>query len=108
MERKKDTGKIWFRKKGRGSLRHEGKIIKPNQKFLAYPGNIPASFRDVVVPVDKDAEKYEQPKVESTEYKLESRGSGWFDIVNATTGKCMNEKALKRDAALKKISELTG
>lgn len=103
-----DTGKVWFRKLGRGSLRHGGKIIKPNQRFLAYPGDIPPSFMDVVVPADGGTHKPLRSKIGPIEYKLEPRGGGWFDIINAKTGKCMNEKALKRPDALKLIGELTG
>ena len=104
----KDTGKVWFVKTGRGSFRFRGKIIKPNQKFLAYPGDIPPSFMDVVIPLDKKAAKLVRPKVGPVEYKLEPRGGNWFNIVNAKTGKRMNEKGLRRVEALKLVEKLAG
>jgi len=105
---RKDTGKIWFRKIGRGSFRFKGQIIKPNQKFQAYPGDIPPGFTDVVVPADKHSTEPIRPRVKPVEYKLKPRGGNWFDIENAKTGKCMNEKGLRRVDALKLIEKLVG
>jgi len=105
---KKDTGKIRYRKLGRGSLRFRGQIIKPNQVFEAYPGDIPPSFTDVIIPVDKDSGKPVRSKIKPAEYKLEPRGGNWFNIVNAKTGKRMNENALRRPDALKLIEKLAG
>ena len=102
-------GEVWFRKIGGGTLRHKGRIIKQNQKFKAYPEDLPSSFMDVIIPLDKVTDKPLDLKVESTEFKLNSRGGGgWFDVLNAKTGKRMNEKALKRPDALMLIKELAG
>ena len=111
MERtnKKEEKLIEWIKDGGGSFRlGNGKIIKPNQKFFAYPSQIPANFRDVVTPLEEvpDLEK-EEVTVEEPEYSLSSRGGGWFDIVDSNE-KVMNEKALKREDALKFIEDLVG
>lgn len=104
-----NTGMVRYRKLGGGSLRFRGRIIKPNQVFEAYPGDIPPAFSDVIVPVDKDSGKPVRSKIKPAEYKLKARDSGgWFDIVNAKTGKRMNDKALKRSDALKLIEKLAG
>ena len=104
-----NTGKIRYRKLGRGSLRFRGQIIKPNQVFEAHPWDIPPAFSDVVVPIDKVSGAPVRSKIKPVEYKLKARASGgWFDIVNAKTGKQMNEKALKRSDALKLVDKLVG
>lgn len=106
---KKDTGLVRYRKLGGGSLRFRGRIIKPNQVFEAHPGDLPPAFSDVIVPVDKNSGQPVRSKIKPAEYKLEARDSGgWFDIVNAKTGKRMNEKALKRSDALKLVAKLVG
>jgi len=99
-------GKVQFRKEGRGSLRFGGKIIKPGQTFWAYPQDMPEVFRDTVVPVSPVTLE-EDIKVTAPVFSLQSRGGGWFDIIDGL-GKVVNEKALKRDAALKLIQELAG
>jgi len=105
MERTKgkENDKERFRKIGGGSLRIGGKIIKPNQVFLAYPHEISEAFRDVVTPLDSNTfVKEEEKKVDSKkhEYILKARGvGGWYDVIDSN-GKVKNEKALKREAAL--------
>jgi len=63
--------KIRFRKMGGGSLRYNGKIIKPREVFEAYPDEIPSVFMDVIVPLDELKDEPFKPKVEQTEYKVE-------------------------------------
>jgi len=98
-----------FVKEGTGSLRFQGKIIKPGQRFLADPALLPKAFMDVIRPVGKlnGVASPSPENVEKAEYILKSRGGGgWFDVVHATTGKVINEKALKRQAALELIESL--
>lgn len=115
MERKRQAvdndGKIRFKKLGGGSLRFGGRIIKPNEVFRAYPDDIPKGFRDIVVPLDKvPLSKEEEPiDVVKVDYELRARGAGgWYDIFNKITDKKVNDRALKRDAAEKLLTELEG
>jgi len=110
MERNK---KVKFKKIGGGSLRFQGKIIKPNQEFWADPIDIPETFRDIVIPVDplgleKKKETVEEVKEgeSSVVYSLKHRGGGWFDVINSETGKVINEKALPKGEAEKLIESL--
>jgi len=109
-----------FKKIGGGSLRLNGKIIKPNEVFTAKKEEIPASLRNVIVPlgttwsnIDSDGfqgvnEVKKFPEEEKKEieqavpkYLVVPRGNSnsWFDVVNAQTGKPINEKALRKDVA---------
>lgn len=109
MERTKgDEGKIKYKKVGGGSHRMGNRIIKPGQIFMAHPDEIAKTFKDVLVPVDSLPDE-EVQKVESveTKYILKRRGTGggWYDVVDKQD-KVLNEKALKRDAALQLIKDL--
>ncbi len=105
---------IKWKKVGGGSLRFDGRIIKPGQIFEASAAAIPAGFRDVVIPLESipgDTSSPKPPKIDAkpieVEYKLKSRGSGgWFDVVDKN-GKTLNEKALKKDIAEKLIKDLS-
>lgn len=99
---------IWFKKIGGGSLRlrisGKPQIIPPGQKFKARPSEIPASFKDVVLPLEQiptaetqkvvqagktpvfTKEKYEPKEGETFEQDM-------FNIVNST-GKVLNQKPL--------------
>jgi hypothetical protein len=111
MERTKKTedGKIKWVKQGGGSFRMtSGKIIKPGQTFFAHPNDIPEGFRDTIVPLDKlPPETSDTIDVVKTEYKVQQRGESnlWYDVVDGE-GKVINEKALKRTAALELIKAL--
>ncbi len=121
MERTKmpDDGMIWWRKTGGGSLRFNGKIIKPNEKFRARPDQIPKGFRDVIIPLEAlDATTGTAPVIEAvkSEYEVRPRGKSksLFDVVypvgkddeGETIWKAMNEKPLPRALADKLKSEL--
>jgi len=96
-----------FVKEGTGSLRFQGKIIKPGQRFLADPALLPKAFMDVIRPVGKLNGVTSPENVEKAEYTLRSRdGGGWFDVVHADTGKVINERALRHQAALELIESL--
>jgi hypothetical protein len=104
--------KILYRKIGGGSLRIrlDGKrqIIKPWQKFLAFPEEIPAAFKDVIVPQEDVAEflkpEKQIPKIEITS---ETRKKGFFHIVDKE-GKKLNEKALMEEEANQFLKDLNG
>jgi len=118
MERTKTTDntaseKIRWKKLGGGSLRLliDGKrrIIKPNEKFMATPDEVPQAFRDVVVPLDTIPGTPPTPVITmgvQTVYVAKPRGkSGDWDVVDPN-GKVLNEKALKKEIAVKLIEDL--
>jgi len=109
-----------FKKIGGGSLRLNGKIIKPNEVFTAKKEEIPASLRNVIIPLGttwsnldgdgfqgvnevKKLPEEEKKEIEQAvpKYLVVPRGNSnsWFDVVNAQTGKPINEKALRKDVA---------
>jgi len=100
-----------FLKEGGGSLRLNGRIIKPGQVFSADPNEIPVAFRDTLVPQDAgflwgNQEEKILPKVEPPVYTLKPGArAGWFDIVDVN-GKKLTEKALKKEDALSLLVDL--
>jgi hypothetical protein len=121
MQRKKkdERKKITFRKIGGGSFRTaDGRIIKPNQTFKAYPDDIPDGFKDVVKALEPlpeespietvsnfELEEAEQPSEKATpegdEWEIEPREDeedAW-NVVSTTSRKPMNERPLSRDEA---------
>ena len=104
-------GRIWYVKKGGGSLQMFGKIIKPNERFKAFPRDIPENFKDIIVPLEKYDEAQEksikQPaKLVNPIYKSKLReGTDLYDVVDSK-GKVLNDKALPKDVADKLISDL--
>ena len=109
MERTKkvNPGVIRWVKQGGGSLRLNGRIIKPGQRFNARLDEIPEAFRDVCVPLDKlPVEPEDNLAAVPAEYKLKQRGAtNWYDVVNSK-GKVLNEKAMHRTDALELIKVL--
>jgi hypothetical protein len=97
---------IRWRKVGGGTFRMaNGKIIKPNQTFWAEINNIPEGFRDTIVPLSELPE--EKPlEIADNEYKLDSRGAGWYNITDSQ-GKVLNENALREDEAKEMLESLT-
>jgi len=114
MERTKNNtvepNVITWKKVGGGSLRLKGKIIKPGQLFEATPDEIPALFKNLVVPMGELPKAADVPsiKVTKTEYKMVPRGKSntWFDIVGPNE-KVINEKALTKEAAANFIKTLS-
>ena len=86
--------KIWWIKKGGGSFRMGNRVIKQNQKFQAYPHEIPQGFRDIVLPLEEIDETEDIPKASPLAYTAKKRGtSNWYDVEDGQ-GKKVNEKAL--------------
>jgi hypothetical protein len=100
--------KIKWLKKGGGSFRMaDGKIIKPNQTFMAAPEEIPVGFRDVVVPLEEIPEAKEPKILVGSAYKVEKRqNSSWYDVVNSVSDKPINDKALRLEDAKALLKEL--
>lgn len=96
-------GKVWFRKVGRGSLRKIPgcqPIIKPGEKFLAYPDQIPVSFRNSVARVDQQKASFEKD-IQSVDmvYRVKKLQNGLYNVVNKKAKK-MNPKPLSREEAI--------
>jgi hypothetical protein len=109
--------KITFRKIGGGTFRlANGKIVKPNETFQAFPEDIPAGFKDVVKALEPlpdeepietvsnfELEKAEQPEEkespEGDDFELENREDGKWNVVKTTTGKPINESPLEKEEA---------
>ena len=106
MGRDKETK---WRKIGKGSLRYiRGRIIKPNEVFFAREDEIPKPFRKFVVAVEDVPEEYSSPVQSSGKdlFRAQKRpGTGWWDIINITTGKKVNEKGLRQDRAEALVKE---
>lgn len=101
-------GLMHFKKVGGGSLRHKGRIIKPNETFWAYKEDFPKTFlRNLVVLEDspKPTPVRRRRVKEEPTYKLESRGNNWYDIVDSE-GKKVNEKALHLEEAKEYLASL--
>jgi len=106
MERTKKVDKVKFQKIGGGSFRlKNGRIIKPNQIFKAYPSEIPKAFTDLIKPLEDIKE--EPVEIIDTVYTLNSRSVGWWDVVDID-GKIMNENALRKEAAEELLNNLLG
>lgn len=111
MKEKKDKKLRWL-KNGGGTFRAiidgQRRIIKPNEKFSAYEHEIPASFRDSIVCLDKipspDTERLKSEPVRK-EYTLQAKGVGWYNIIDSE-GKVLNEKALRQQEAKEMLESL--
>ena len=119
-----ESKEIRWRKIGGGSLRYiRGKIIKPNEVFIAKPEEIPRIFRKQVVAlediqealdIDADiapvkpfvARRKESSEMEDGAYETKARSRGWWNVVNKASGKVINEKGLREDAAKELVAEL--
>lgn len=106
-------GQVKWVKRGGGSFRlANGKIIKPNQVFMAGPEEIPASFRDVVVPVNEAELKAVEQGVPSgskvIKFELRKTPADTYNVVNNKTEKAMNSFPLEKVEADKLLQELNG
>ena len=101
-------GSIMWKKVGGGSLRLNGKIIKPGQVFSATPEQIPVAFKDLIMPLEQVRLK-DEPVIVPAKlvYELKPRGKSksLFDVVDKN-GKVLNEKALTKEVAQNLIDDL--
>ena len=119
MERtkQKDPNVIEWKKTGGGSIRFivngRERMIKPGERFFAREDEIPAGFRDIIIPVDPVARVKKLEEADAVAevtakpvYELKHRGGGWWDVVDAD-GKVQNEKALKKEEAADLLETLS-
>lgn len=99
-ENKPVDQRIRWKKMGGGSLRIRiggvGRIIKPNEVFLAKESEIPAAFRDNVIALEalpKEVDVIEAKAVKPV-FQVVPRGKSktMFDVVDSQ-GKLMNDKS---------------
>ena len=101
---------LW--KNNGGTFRLNKKIIKPGEKFRAYPYEISKAFRDVIIalePIIEVGNKEQEiiTNVPRVTYTLQpnAKEKGFFDIYN-TKGKKMNEKPLEEEIAKQLVKDL--
>jgi len=101
-------GRILWKNNG-GTLRlRKNKIIKPGEKFKAYPHEIPKAFRDVIIALEPVTDfKEVEMNIPSITYTLKpsDENEGFFDIYNSQNKK-MNELPLEEEVAKQLIKDL--
>lgn len=102
---------VRYRKIGGGSLRIDGRIIKPNQTFSIDPDRIPKAFLSTLVCLEPDrlSEVLEIPvkKVDTTFYEIrEKTAKGWFGVYRRSDGKELTTKTLKEADAIAMVETL--
>jgi hypothetical protein len=101
-------GKIkWVNKGGTFRMIIDGrrKIIKPNEKFMARPDQIPETFRDVLKP-EQPLPGEPELQIADAGYRVRRRGnSELFDIIDGRK-KVVNQKALTEEEAKALLEKL--
>lgn len=100
------TDKVRWKKIGGGSLRLGNRIIKPGEIFYASESELPKTFMDTLVCLDKeDLQKIKDgtkqaSKISEVLYRLENDATfkGLWNVVNEE-GKAINEKPLEKAIA---------
>jgi len=98
--------KLWYRKLGGGSLRFQGRIIKPNERFQACPEDIPEAFKDLLQCIDTPViqKAAELPKhvynVKEVIFELLEKEPGKWFVINAASKKALNEVPLTYESAI--------
>lgn len=96
---------IRWKKIGNGSFMFNNRYIKPGQVFKATVEEIPAAFRDLIVPVDKLPEDpFTKPKKVSN-YTLMQTEEGLWNIVDKQ-GKIFNDAPMEKNEAEKVLNVL--
>ena len=130
IEKKVEKQQLQYKKIGGGSARlvlsGRRKIIKPNQRFFAFPEEIPAGFKDTIIllegqaapaaaskgkqePVEKVFKVRVRPKNdEDPDPGVNKKGKAkkWYNVVNKDNDKVMNPEALTQAEARKLADSL--
>jgi len=83
-----------------------GKIIKPNERFQAYPEEIPAGFKDLIKCLDDEAvqkltaAKNVEYHVKEELYECVEKKKGEWWVINGASKKPIHEKFMKHEAAV--------
>jgi hypothetical protein len=101
--------RIYWKKIGKGSLHIGRRIIKPGEKFLATPDEIPQAFRDVIIPLEDIVEvsTEENVVVKTMTYQKQANkeNAELWDVVNEE-GKIINETGLSLDQVTRFLKAL--
>jgi len=101
----------WRKAAGSGTFRLPGKIVKPGQVFTARRSEVPKAFRDSIKALDPMLEKEEKPVVSATDYRMdfwsEDGDVALYNVVQAASGKAMNESPLPKADAEKLLKDLS-
>jgi len=66
-------------------------------KFKARRSEIPDAFLDTIECMDVLPE--DRPLVSATKFEIQHAGGGWYNVVETTSGKAMNETKLRQKEA---------
>lgn len=96
----------WRKKEGAAFRLGNGKKIKPNEIFKAYPREIPPAFRDLFELLEGDENAVERVITAPSKFTLGEREDGMFDVVDPD-GKCINDAPLGKEDAEKLLIALS-
>ena len=107
-ENKTTDERIWFKNNGKSFRIGKNRIIKPGEKFKAFPHEVSKAFRDVIIPQQEIIEEIPISNVNKASYKLQPAEDeeGFFNVLTST-GKIINQKPLDEVTANKLISDLS-
>lgn len=86
-----------------------GRIRKVNERFLAYPSEIPMAFRDTIIMEEQkdDVNEVQEELIVHPKYSIRSSAPGWYNVYDENE-KQMNEKALRQVEAQELVNNLIG
>lgn len=100
---------IRWRKVGGGSFRMGDTVVNSGEVLVAAKEEIPPAFRMSFVPLEEIPVE-EEERILSPVYVVvpsERRpGGGWFEVLEKTSGKIMNENPLRKKKAEALVEEL--
>ena len=96
----------WRKKEGATFRLGNGKKVKPNEVFRAYPSEIPPAFRDLFELLEGDENVVERVITAPSKFAIGVREDGMFDVVDPD-GKCINDVPLGKEDAEKLLLALS-
>ena len=96
----------WRKKEGATFRLGNGKKVKPNEVFKAYPREIPPAFRDLFELLEGDENAVERVITAPSKFAIGEREDGMFDVVDPD-GKCVNDVPLGKEDAEKLLLALS-
>ncbi len=96
----------WRKKEGATFRLGNGKKVKPNEVFKAYPREIPPAFRDLFELLEGDENAVERVITAPSKFAIGEREDGMFDVVDPD-GKCINDVPLGKEDAEKLLIALS-
>ena len=88
-----------------GKVRYDGKTYGPRDIFKGPPN----SFKDFEVECLDEAPGLDELEKDSdANYKIEPAGTGWFNVIDASTKEPINDKTLRKGEAEVLLADLLG